>query len=359
MNKIILVALLILSSVGVPNAQPVYFSIKKIRKNRSLSFPILSGTGNLMSQTKINQFLQLSELRSLSDKGFNHVFDAAVVNDGSIYGRKVFLSYHIHANSSRIFSVSIDNSMDGATTHWWTSYYNFNSQNGDRIAVRDLFTKDGYAKFLTLVIAKRSTAYRAEVARKIPPEDRDAFLGVLGSIESDDLSDFSLEANWITIDGQNLLGKSLCCESLNMEVRLELREFKRWLNEYGRVVFRLQKGDLTQFRSNELPQLFAGTVGATSPFVGVMFYEGLSGTEGIYAYLKYRTGIYLTGSLENQKLELTEHVLTETALNEQTDSNHRYEDGGTISGTFDGNHLEGTWTDKAKTRTLPITARRQ
>jgi hypothetical protein len=90
-----------------------------------------------------------------------------------------------------------------------------------------------------------------------------------------------------------------------------------------------------------------------------MFFDGLSGTEGIYAYLKYRTGIYLTGSLENQKVELTEHVLTETALNIRTDSNHRYEDGGKISGTFDGNRLDGTWADKAKTRTLPIIAKRE
>ena len=359
MNKIILVALLILTSVGVPNAQPGYFSIKKIRKNRSLSFPILNGIGNLRSQTKINQFLQLSELRSLADKGFKHIFDAAVINDGSIYGRKVSLSYHVHANSARIFSVSIDNSMDGATTHWWTSYYNFNSQNGDRISLRDLFTKDGYAKFLTLVIAKRSTAYRAEVARKVPPEERHAFLGVLGSIESDDLSDFSLGADRITIDGQNLLGKSFCCESLNLEVNFELRDYKRWLNRYGRLVFKLQNGDLAQFRSNELPQLFTGTVGATSPFVGVIFYNGLSGTEGIYAYLKYKTGIYLTGTLEKQEIELTEHVLRETTLNMRTDSNHRYEDGGTISGTFDGNRLNGTWTDKARTRTLPIIAKRE
>jgi hypothetical protein len=59
MNKIILVALLILTFIAVPNAQSRYFSIKKIRKDRYLSFPILSGTGNLRSQTKINQFLQL------------------------------------------------------------------------------------------------------------------------------------------------------------------------------------------------------------------------------------------------------------------------------------------------------------
>ncbi|MGI8812224.1 MAG: hypothetical protein ACR2IH_06800, partial [Pyrinomonadaceae bacterium] len=144
------------------------------------------------------------------------------------------------------------------TTHWWVSYYTFNAQNGDLISLRDLFSDSGYEKFVRLVVKNRSKAYRSEVARKVKPEERDVFLRVLGSIESDDLSDFSIGSHSITIDGQDLLGKSFCCEDLGMTVRFDLHVFQHWLNEYGRLVFGLQSGDLAKFRSNGLPQLFRG-----------------------------------------------------------------------------------------------------
>ena len=72
-----------------------------------------------------------------------------------------------------------------------------------------------------------------------------------------------------------------------MEVTFELRDFKQWLNEYGRTVFNIYKGDLAKFRSNQLPQLFTGTVGGTSPFVAILKKNGNGGIEGVYAYLKY------------------------------------------------------------------------
>jgi hypothetical protein len=257
-----------------------------------------------------------------------------------------------------MFSVAFDNSMDGATTHWWTSYYNFNSQNGDRISLRDLFSEDGYAKFLDLVVKKRSIAYRSEVSRKVASEDKEDFLGVLGSIESDDLADFSIGDRSVTIDGEDLLGKRSCCVNLNMEVRFELRDFKQWLNQYGRVVFNLQKGNLAKFRSNQLPQLFTGTAGGRSPFAAILNVYGKSTVEGVYAYLKYGKAIYLDGSIDNNVLQLTEHVLVKTEMRPETRSDHRYEDGGSISGKLDTSQLIGTWTDKEKQRSMEFIARR-
>jgi hypothetical protein len=195
--------------------------------------------------------------------------------------------------------------------------------------------------------------------KKVGAEDREAFLGVIGSLKADDFTNFAIDTKSLLIDGDNLLNKGMKFNGIDMGVRFGITFFGRYLNEFGKTIFGIKAGNIARFRSNSLPQLFAGTVGGSSPFVGVMFYEGLSGAEGIYAYLKYRTGIYLTGTLENQKIELTEHVLTETALNNRTDSNHRYENGGTISGTFDGNQLDGTWIGKAGTTTLPIIAKRE
>jgi hypothetical protein len=290
MNKAILIALISLTLILAINARPGYFNIAKIRKEKYFSFPILTGRGNLRSQKKINQFLQLSELRSLSDKEYKHVFDAAATDDGSIYGGITDMSYQVYQNSSRIFSVGFDNASSGATSHYWVSYYNFNSQNGDRLALRDLFTDEGYKRFTAIVTALRIKKYRSEVKRKVSVEDRDAFLGVIGSIESDNLEDFAIDGGGLLIDGGNLLVKDMKFNGVDMEIRFSRASFGRYLNEFGKSIFGIEAGDVARFRSKSLPQLFEGTVNGASPFVGIMFYDGLSGSEGIYAYLKYRTG---------------------------------------------------------------------
>ncbi|HQX56173.1 MAG TPA: hypothetical protein PLP07_09610 [Pyrinomonadaceae bacterium] len=352
-------ALLLVFILGISIfAQSGYFTVRTVRKGKDFSFPILNFRRNERVETKINQFLQLSELLGLADKKPKNIFEQVMINDGSIYGRKVSLSYDVFANSPRILSVGFYNSMDGATTHWWNRYYNFNAQNGDRISLRDLFSDIGYEKFVELVVKRRSRSYRSEVARKVEPGDREAFLGLLEIIAHDDLSDFSIKAGSITIDGDNLLGKSLCCEGLNMEVVFNLRDFRQYLNEYGRIVFNLQSGNLAKFRSNTLPQLFKGTVDGKSPFVAILEIDGSDGVHGIYAYLKYRKGIYLTGDIEGAKLQLTEHVLRKTKMNVNTDSDHRWVDGGSISGTFDSSVLNGMWLDSTKSVSLPLLASR-
>ena len=131
MNRLPHAILLLLTLAGfaVGGSHP-YFSISHIRQGKYLHFPI-NTRRNPPVETKINQFLQLSELRGLVNRTRTDVFHQATIDDGSIYGKKVSLSYHVYTNNSRTLSVSFGNSMDGATTHWWTSYYNFNSENGD------------------------------------------------------------------------------------------------------------------------------------------------------------------------------------------------------------------------------------
>ena len=353
----LLVCLVLFANIFAIGQRP-FFVVETARKGNDLHFPILKEQSGQYVEIRINQFLQLSELRGLVDPRRRHVFDQAIINDGSIYGGKVSLSYSVYANNPRILSIEINNSMDGATTHWWTSYYNFNSQNGDRMSLSDLFTDRGYKDFTSMVARKRSKAYRSEVARKVRPEEKEVFLNLLQYIENDDLSDFSIGKRSIIIDGNNLLGKSFCCENVDMEVRFDLQEFSRYLNGYGKIAFGLRKGNIGKFRSNQLPQLFSGTVDGRVSFVMVLNSIGGGQIEGFYAYLKYRTGIYLTGSIDDQKIELAEKVLTETEMHYQTDSNHRWVDGGSITGIFDGSTLSGAWTDEAKQRSLTLLAAR-
>ncbi len=347
-------SLLIATSVSANGSG--YFSVQKISKGHDFSFPILKSGKE--SDKKINQLLQLTELRALADIKYKHLFDTVSIDDGSIYGGKHAISYKIHSNNERIFSVGFDNSSCGATCHYWVTYHNFNSQNGDRIVLRDLFTNDGYKQFADIVSRTRVKKYRSEVMKKVEAEEQESFLTAVGWIEADDLDDFAIEPNAMLIDGENTLHKGMKFNGINMEVRFGLPVFKKFLNEYGKTVFGLRKGSTAKYRSNSLPQLFTGTVNGKSPFVAVVFNDRYDGVEGIYAYLKYRTGIYLTGQLDKHQVSLTEHILIPKPLNPHTNTSHKWEDGGTISGTFNGQQLEGTWADRSKTKTLPFTARR-
>lgn len=347
--------LLIAAPCAFGHANP-YFSISHVRKGKDLHFPILNLRRNVKTETKINRLMQLSELRSLVDEQRRNVFDQAVIDDGSIYGGKIALSFQIYSNNSRLLSLSFDSSSCGATCNWWVNYYNFNSQNGDLISLSDLFSADGYKRFSEMVLQKRSNVFRAEVLRKVSPEEREAFSGVLSLFEIDDLREFSIGNGSITVDGYNLLHKSLRFNDVNMKVRFSLGEFRNLLNDYGRIVFGLRAGSMKAYRSTQLPQLFSGNINGASPFVAVISESRDGQIEGIYAYLRYRKGIYLTGQLFDGNVTMTEHVLVRTTKNLRTNSNHRFIDGGSISGTFDGNRLKGMWADKNNTRSHSIVA---
>ena len=355
-----LTSLLFVVLLGIStSAQSGYFSVRSIHQRKEFSFPILYGKANHRVRTKINQFLQLSELASLANGRQTGLFKQISKNDGSLYGRKVGLSYEIFANNSRVLSTGFYNSTDGATTHWWTSYYTFNAKNGDRISLRDLFTESGYERFLKLAIRRRSFAFRAEVNRKVEPKDRKAFLGILGSIEHDELSDFNLTSKAIVINGENLLGKPFCCEALTMKVVFRRAEFRRWLNDYGKIVFGIRSGNLAKYRSNRLPQLFSGQVGGASPFVAVFSMESLNEVSGIYAYLNRQEGKWLSGTIEGINLQLDEHTLTETVRNDETDSNYRWIKSGSISGTLNSGALNGVRSDTEKNTSASFVAHRR
>ena len=67
---------------------------------------------------------------------------------------------------------------------------------------------------------------------------------------------------------------------------------------------------------------------------------------GGYAYLKYGRLINLTGELNNKKLTLTER-------------NDNFDDNGYIKAIFDGKQINGTWTNKSKTKSLKFLATRR
>lgn len=338
-------------------AQKEYFRPTIIKEGLEFSFPIFSRGSNDRASIKINRLLQLSELYVLAKPPYSkHIFDQSNANDGSIYGGKVSLQATIYANNSRILSLGFDQSACGATCGYWNRYYNFNSGNGNRIELKDIFTSDGYQAFFKTVLEKRSLKYRKEIKKKVEPQYQESYLDTVGCFERDDFSDFYIRKETIVIDGYNCLFKGQKFDGLNMINAFELSVFRKHLNSYGRTLFGLERADISEFRSKELPQLFEGSVNGSYPIVMVLGREFDGGYEGFYAYLKYGEGIRIEGSEVGDKIELTEYILSPTVTVGPRGEIRKAVKNGFITGRLSGQSFEGFWTDTSKPKQLAFNA---
>lgn len=355
--RIFLITFVFSALIQPSAAQTGYFQTTLVKDGDDFSFPIFSDGDGKKASTRINRLLQLSELYRLVRRPYSaRIFDQSKANDGSIYGGKVSLVGTIYSNNGRILSIGFDQTACGATCGYWNNYYNFNSGNGDRIDLRDLFTSDGYQAFFKAIVEKRSVKYRREVKKKVEAQFQEAYLDTLGCFENDDLSDFYIRKQAIVIDGYNCLVKGQKVDGLDMTAVFELSAFRRHLNSYGKAIFGLERSDISRFRSTELPQLFEGAVNGTLPIVMVLGPRFESSYAGFYAYLKYGEGISLKGSEKNNSIELTEYVLSPTVTNDERGEIRKAQKNGYITGNLTGRTFEGTWSDATKTKQLGFSA---
>jgi len=338
-------------------AQKGYFRDTVIRGGDDLSFHIFSRGNGDKVPTRINRLLQLYELYALAKPPYSkNIFRQATANDGSIYGGKVAITSKVYSNNSRILSLGFYETSSGATTHYWNKYYNFNSGNGDRIELKDLFTDEGYKFFSKLAFKIRSAKYRGEVRKKIEPQYQESFMETVGCLESDNLQGYYIHQGAIVIDGDGCLIKAEKVEGLDMEVTIPSKFFSTYLNNYGKAVFGFVRADISKFRSKHLPQLFEGKIDGLHRFV--MLLDPQWGDEywGIYAYLKHGEGIALKGTIKDGYLVLTEYTLSPTAVDGPLGLIRRATEQGTISGKVTESSFEGTWSDRDHTKELPMRA---
>jgi len=341
---IIVLAVMILRPIAI--AQGGFFQKEMVRKGKHFSFPVFSQPSRRHVAKKINRFLQLSELYIIAKPPYTHrIFEQSTANDGSIYGGKSAIRANVYSNNDRVLSVGFSQESCGATCGYWNSYYNFNSGNGDRIELTELFEPDGYQKFFKAVLKKRESKYRREVRKKVEPAEQEAYLGTLGCFESDDLSDFFVRGRSIVIDGDSCLAKSQKFSGLDMNVGIDLKDFHQHLSPYGRAIFGLSSQKVSAYRSTELPQLFEGSVNDAFPFVMVLREDSWGGYAGHYAYLKYGEGLALTGSTVAGEIKLKELVLSRDVVINELGEVRKPVQSGTVTGRLVGNRFVGFWND--------------
>lgn len=355
--RIFVIAILVCCFASTMAGRADYFDTRMVRESKDFRFPIFARASDTKVATRINRLLQLSELYSLAKPPYSsRMFAQSRANDGSIYGGKVSLIVTVYTNNNRILSLGFDQSACGATCGYWNRYYNFNSGNGDRIELRDLFTPKGYKSFQESLLKRRTVKYQKEVKNKVELQYQESYMDTVGCFEAADLADFRIWSRSIVVDGYNCLTKGQKFDGLDMTVAMPVSGFTRYLNRYGRTVFDLDPGSISSFRSRELPQLFEGSVNGTYPIAMVLTPDFGTGFGGFYAYLKYGEGLALKGNKIGNEFKFDEYILSPKVVDGPLGEIRKAIVSGHISGQINGLSFEGVWSDTAQTKQLDFRA---
>ena len=314
-----------------------FFSIQEIKKGEDFSFPILKTTSDNEATNKINQFLQISELEMLKGYEDSNIFEHVSENDGTIYGGKTSLNYSIESNNAKILSLIFQEVSCGITCSYWINHYNFNPKNGDLIQLKDLFTENGFKYFKNTIAKKRTIAFK-ETIKDFKKETRENLEYVVSCYQEDNLENFFIKNDNIYIEGLNCFNKHDKFYDIETILKITLKEFQTYLNDYGKALFSISNESIIHYRSNSIHQLFSGTIAGQNVLLVLKpTYENNVMAE--YVYLKYGKGIFLKGEFNNNLLTLTE---LDKEFNEIAK----------IEATFDKNKIMGSWISVDKNKKI-------
>ncbi|HET9136695.1 MAG TPA: hypothetical protein VFO76_08655 [Candidatus Kapabacteria bacterium] len=334
--------------ISFPAFAQGYFSIDNRTRSKDLSYPIFSNGHDSTTSRKINEFLGLSELAILPQH-YKNIFEE-ITKDGAmggLYGRKVIINYRIHSNSSELLSLQIYSAADGMTMHYWTNFYTFNAQNGDRIDIQDLFSQTGWKQFKKLARKKRIKAFspfRKEWAINSDEELYHTYL-------SQDFDDYYIIDSTIFHNGINIFPKG---SETDLITEFKYSEIKTMLNSYGHAIFEGGTDSLAHFRSNLRPQLMKGMIGEQYPITFILAKGFTSDANdyaeisAVYAYDRYGKGVSLEVGFPKH-----DHV---TMREFSTDKN---QDSCEITFSFTQTSLKGYWINRSKNKRLSLWAKKE
>lgn len=329
------------------NAQ--YFTVKQLKgKTASVRFPMLERAGDSIMTERINTLLFLSELEILPAANMKDI--SVQVGEGNVglYGDKTDLSYEVTENNAKLLSISFDEAASGMTTHYWTSYYVFNAQNGSRIDLEDLLTKPGTLGLHALLKRKGAATLKTQLAsiKKSKEESPDSatIKEIRECFASDQFYGFYIHNGELLIDQSNGLSKNTQLFSgIDMQVSFTLKELSPYLSDYGKALFDPQVTDVAAYVSHTMPQLMKGNIGSF-PIVFLFRKDYDKSYSGIYAYEKKKVGINFDGEKNG----------SEVILNERDKD---MDETGTFKAILSKNELKGTWTSKNGKHRYPFNAK--
>ncbi len=323
----------LLTTITLCSYSTEFLTYRKIVEQNEMEFPLFDNPENLKSIDKINRLLQIAELSLIIGHEKRTVFERTRILDNGIFDGKVTMVLKILENSDRVLSLKFDQEESYATMYYWTSYYNFNPQNGDLIQLEDLFTDIGYKAFVKKVKKKRIKDFRAYFKNKVPKD----LVHIEDSYANDDLNDFYIQGSKIFIEGDNCFHKNLKFSGVKTLHEFNLNYFQDYLNDYGKVLFGIKNNQThyNSYVSSCLPALYKGHIGG-SPIYFYLQKKSIyaDDIQATYVYSKYGKGIRLYGEYRNETLYLTE-------------DDENYKKRASIEAKIEGNTITGIWKSQS------------
>lgn len=324
-------------TLTISKAQVNHFQVISLQMENNFSFPVFSSKKDSVSCKKINQFLQLSELELLHGYEKKNPFERVAIDPVNPIPGKEMINYKVQRNDSNLLSISFAQSYCGAGCTYWCSYYNFNPATGEVIYLKDLFTEKGYATFSQMVFEKRMASYSIE-KKKLDSNQKTDFEAVPACYKTDPMRDYYISNDTLFLDRSLCFAKSLSTSEINPLTAIACKELKELLNEYGLKVMLNRKGYMKIYQSNQLPQLFEGTIGSHQ-IVFILNFLGKENISGIYFNLATGRNFQLRGKFIDNKLQFTEY-------------NNINQEQGFIVGQFSGADIVGYHFNKDKKEPL-------
>ena len=328
--------------------QDSLFYCENITSQEQYNFPVFHSKQRPLVAEKINQLLQISELRML--KGFeeNNIFESVTVDDHSIYGRRISILDSVLDISKKLISVKFKISSCGSTCNYWTTYYNFNSGNGDMIQLEDIITDSLYNDFQKYIASKVVDQIKKGFYKDTPDScSGDAWcnftIKLVNNLSSFD--EFYIKDNTLYVDCIEYFHKNMLPSDMTETLTaFSSQELKMYLNDFGKSIFGITDS-ISRFRSNRLPQLYSGKIG-TEQIIMVLNDDGLESIQGEYVYTKYGHGIFISGRKVKDWIEMDEYDSAGKKV-------------GQMEATIKGMEILGTWSNVDKSKTYPFFIKRR
>lgn len=274
-----------------------------------------------------------------------------------------FASSFLPAAQPRLLALSFTGEGCGAYCEPFTSTKVFDLRDGREVSLGDILTVDGFAAAGRRVDVERRRAYSDEV-RALRHDMKAAPKGKAGADNDDDqrlalnedcLKQVSTQPSTpqmllnyeFSLDGHGGLALKVGrCGNHAMgglddvgeiSVAIAAAGLKGWLSSYGLAIVR-QEGDAPPPASTFADRELHGRLGGLPITMKLEPLRDGAASPGWYAYDKYRTPVQLTVRKEGDALSAVEQT--------------------TAAGHFEltpaGGSLAGTWSDKARSKELPV-----
>jgi len=335
-------------------AQSASITLKNIgAKAKSYEFPLVI-SDNAKIADKINTFLQVTLLSNVPKNGY----DPFIGFDGSFYNSMMAsMEWERLKSPENVLSIAFHIDVCGAYCEFYDVYHHYDLRTGDKILLKSLFTKEGFAQInerykkdfsgRMAAIIKRLEAAKANAAS----EDLELYneqIWLYKDCKAYDLAPympFYFSENSLILERERCSNHAMrAIDDFEEEYKpysYTFKEIEEYLSPYGLSLIGIANKYVDKSPSFE-GKIFKGTIGKY-PITALIEYVHNDGSLSmVYWYDKHKTLIFWGGKVKDNNFEMTEY------------DNEYGRAGAVIKAQYKDGKISGNWTNSATNKTLPL-----